>query len=217
MFVLSLSLFFLCFVSSIVCVYPLPQFVFDIRFAKRLFCYFTLRRCVYTVVMLIFVATSHQTRLDTRSKARRPIKVGIKGGGGRERTETWTLLVYATHWLTWCNVSPIRQAVSRTQMWVRARMPVYGLNETRGLVPYMGYKGDKTAVRPPEGSLVETRCLKRPKSAIVPFAEPRSGPKSKTGSGVVLLRESHFGIMAELSFRIKRVRTLLKILRSFSD
>ena len=69
-------------------------------------------------------------------------------------------------------------------MWVRARMPVYGLNYTRGLVPYMGYKGDKNAARPPEGSLVETRCLKGPKSAIVPFAEPRSGPKSRTDSGV---------------------------------
>ena len=29
----------------------------------------------------VFVAASHQTRLDTRSKARRPIKVGIKGRG----------------------------------------------------------------------------------------------------------------------------------------
>ena len=49
----------------------------------------------------------------------------------------------------------------------------------------MGDKGDKSAARPPEGSLVETRCLiKSPKSAIVPFAEPRSGPKSRTGSGV---------------------------------
>ena len=51
-------------------------------------------------------------------------------------------------------------------------------------MPYVGYKGDKGAARPPDGSLVETRCLKDRKSAIVPFAEPRSGPKSKTGSGV---------------------------------
>ena len=29
----------------------------------------------------LFVAASHQTRLDTRSKARRPIKVGMKGRG----------------------------------------------------------------------------------------------------------------------------------------
>ena len=48
----------------------------------------------------------------------------------------------------------------------------------------MGDKGDKSAARPPEGSLVETRCLKGPKSAIVPFAEPRSGPKSRKGPGV---------------------------------
>ena len=47
----------------------------------------------------------------------------------------------------------------------------------------MGDKGDKSAARPPEGSLVETSCLiKGPKSAIVPLAEPRSGPKSRTGS-----------------------------------
>ena len=37
--------------------------------------------------VVVFVAASHQTRLDTRSKARRPIKVGIKGRGrsGRSR------------------------------------------------------------------------------------------------------------------------------------
>ena len=49
---------------------------------------------------LVFVAASHQTRLDTRSKARRPIKVGIKGRGGRERAETRTLFVCAAHRLT---------------------------------------------------------------------------------------------------------------------
>ena len=44
-----------------------------------------------------------------------------------------------------------------------------------GLVPCIGDKGDKNAARPPEGSLVETRCLiKGPKSAIVPFPGPRS-------------------------------------------
>ena len=36
---------------------------------------------LYIALDLIFVAASHQTRLDTRSKARRPIKVGIKGRG----------------------------------------------------------------------------------------------------------------------------------------
>ena len=51
-------------------------------------------------------------------------------------------------------------------------------------MPHKGDKGDKSAARPPKGSLVETKCLiKGPKSAIVPFAEPRSEPKSRTGSG----------------------------------
>ena len=76
----------------------------------------------------LFVAASHKTGLDTRSKARRPIKVGIRGREGRERVETRTLLVNVANRLTWCNVSLMRQAVSRTQMWVRARVPGYGLN-----------------------------------------------------------------------------------------
>ena len=79
-------------------------------------------------ISCLFVAASPQTRLDTWSKARRPIKVGIKGAEGRERAETRTLLVYAAYRLTWCNVSLMRQAVSRSQMWVQARMPGYGLN-----------------------------------------------------------------------------------------
>ena len=76
----------------------------------------------------LFVAASHQTGLDTRSKARRPIKVGIREREGWERVETRNLLVFAAHRLTWCNVSLMRQAVSRTQMWVRARILGYGLN-----------------------------------------------------------------------------------------
>ena len=41
----------------------------------------------YQITRVVFVAASQQTRLDTRSKARRPIKVGIKGRGrsGRSR------------------------------------------------------------------------------------------------------------------------------------
>ena len=38
-----------------------------------------------TAGLCLFVAASHQTRLDTWSKARRPIKVGIKG---KERSGT---------------------------------------------------------------------------------------------------------------------------------
>ena len=76
----------------------------------------------------LFVAASHQTRLDTWSKARRPIKVGIKGRGRSGTNRDSNPAIYAAHRLTWCNVSLMRQAVSRTQMWVRARMLGYGLN-----------------------------------------------------------------------------------------
>ena len=38
-------------------------------------------KCALALTWVLFVAASHQTRLDTRSKARRPIKVGIKGRG----------------------------------------------------------------------------------------------------------------------------------------
>ena len=51
-------------------------------------------------------------------------------------------------------------------------------------MPYKGDKGDKNAARPPEGSLVETRCLiKGPKSATILFPEARSGPTSRKGPG----------------------------------
>ena len=59
-------------------------------------------------------------------------------------------------------------------------------------MPSKGDKGVKNAARPPEGSLVETRWLiKGPKSAIVPFPGPRSGPKSRTGPGLVYVAASH--------------------------
>ena len=47
-----------------------------------------------------FANVSQQTRLDSRSIARRPIKVGIRRGEGRERAEAWTLLIYVAHRLT---------------------------------------------------------------------------------------------------------------------
>ena len=60
---------------------------------------------------MIFVTASHQTGLDTRSKARRPIKVGIKG---RRRSETSRDSNPASHWPTKFNVGRMKQAVSRT-------------------------------------------------------------------------------------------------------
>ena len=134
----------------------------------------------------VFVAASHQTRLDTRSKARRPIKVGIKGRGrsGTSRDSNPACLCCSSAHLVQCepdeassftnpNVGPGTYASLRLKLdaWSSA---------------VQGDKGDKNAARPPEGSLVETRCLiKGPKSAIVPFPGPRSGPKSRTGPGAL--------------------------------
>ena len=55
-------------------------------------------------IMPIFVAASHQTRLDTRSKARRPIKVGIKGRGrsGRSRDSNPACLCCSSAHLVQC-------------------------------------------------------------------------------------------------------------------
>ena len=48
----------------------------------------------------LFVTTSHQKGLDTRSMTQRLIIVEIEGRGGRARAETRTLLDYAGHRLT---------------------------------------------------------------------------------------------------------------------
>ena len=55
-------------------------------------------------VPLIFVAASHQTGLDTRSKARRPIKAGIKGRGrsGTSRDSNTAGLCCSTAHLVQC-------------------------------------------------------------------------------------------------------------------
>ena len=52
----------------------------------------------------LFVAASHQTGLDTRSKARRPIKVGIKGRGrsGTSRDSNPAGLCYSSAHLVQC-------------------------------------------------------------------------------------------------------------------
>ena len=54
--------------------------------------------------LVVFVAVSHQTRLDTRSKARRPIKVGIKGRGrsGRSRDSNPACLCCSSAHLVQC-------------------------------------------------------------------------------------------------------------------
>ena len=157
----------------------------------------------------VFVAASHQTRLDTRSKARRPIKVGIKGRGrsGTNWDSNPACRCCSSAHLVQCepdeassftnpNVGPGTYASLRLKLdaWSSA---------------VQGGEGDKNAARPPEGSLVETRCLiKGPKSAIVPFPGPRSGPKSRTGPGALARRSYH----PEAMFCLSIIRQYPKIL-----
>ena len=90
---------------------------------------------VHTGLRHLFVAASHQTRLDTRSNARRPIKVGIKGRGGRERAETRTLLVSAAHdeasSFTNPNVSPGTYASLRLKLDAWSSAVQGGTKETK--------------------------------------------------------------------------------------
>ena len=53
---------------------------------------------------------------------------GFQRGKGWAQAEARTLLIYAAHWPTHCNMSLMSQAVSWTQIWVQARMPGYSLN-----------------------------------------------------------------------------------------
>ena len=98
------------------------------KLSIRLFSVISSTLCLF--VYLSLPPTRHDLTHGQKPESR--LKRGQRGGEGRERAETRTLLVYAAHRLTWCNVSLIRQAVSRNQMWVRARMPGYGLNQTPG-------------------------------------------------------------------------------------
>ena len=143
--------------------------------------------------MPIFVAASHQTRLDTRSKARRPIKVGIKGRGrsGRSRDSNPACLCCSSAHLVQCepdeassftnpNVGP--GIPKRVRAWGDASLRLK-LDATTGLVPY---KGDKSVARPPEGCPAEAGGLFGPESALG-FEHPSGtnasdGPAKKPGA-----------------------------------
>ena len=150
----------------------------------ELICIFYKWRSV--AIFVIFVAASHQTRLDTRSKAWRLIKVGIKGRGrsGTSRDSNPACLCCSSAHLVQCepdetssftnpNVGPGTYAslLLKLDAWPSA---VQG-----------GQRRQKC-------SSPTRRCLiKGPKSAIVPFPGPRSGPKSRTGPGAVFVAASH--------------------------
>ena len=82
-------------------------------FLIDLFITLTYRYTWQTRPSSLFANVSHQTRLDTRSIARKPIKVGISGGEGRKRAEARTLLVYVAHRLTKCHVNLVSRSLSK--------------------------------------------------------------------------------------------------------
>ena len=102
------------------------------------------KKKVINIWLCLFVAASHQTRLDTWSKVRRLIKVEIKGRGkvGNEpRLEPcWSTLLIGslgTMWAWWGKQfhEPKRGSghVCRVMAWTRQQ----------GLVPYIGFENPK--------------------------------------------------------------------------
>ena len=93
------------------------------------------------VDLCLFVAASHQTRLDTWSKARRPIKVGIKGRGrsGTSRDSNPAGLCCSKAHLLQCEPD---KASSFTNPNVGSGhvCRVMALTRHQGLVPYIDFK-----------------------------------------------------------------------------
>ena len=87
-------------------------------------------------------------------------------GEGQAQAEAWTLLVYAAHWPTKCNVGLISQAVSQTQIWVQA------WTSQQGLVLYIGYKGVNVAAHPPKGGPAEAGDLTASNLPLISIPQP---------------------------------------------
>ena len=88
-------------------------------------------------LLCLFVAASHQTRLDTRSKARRPIKVEGKVGNEPRLEPCWSMLLIGSlnaMWPWWGKQFHEPKCgsghVCRVMAWTRQQ----------GLVPYIGFE-----------------------------------------------------------------------------
>ena len=107
------------------------------------------------MAMNVFVAASHQTGLDTRSKAQRQIKVGSKGRG---RSGTRSRSGHLCQNIAW--------------------------TRPRGLVLYKGCIGDKKAARPPEVGPTEVGGLSASNLPLVLLPHPTwmpDGPVKRPG------------------------------------
>ena len=111
----------------------------------------------------IFVAASHQTRLDTRSKARRPIKVGIKGRGrsGTSRDSNPACLCCSSAHLVQCEPDEASSFTNPnvgpgTYASLRLKLDAWSSAVQRG----------QSAARPPEGCPAEAGGLFGRESAL---------------------------------------------------
>ena len=102
--------------------------------------------CVYVVWVQVFVCVCLNEfgiicrclpsgGLDTRSKTRRPIKVGIKGKGRSGTSRDSTL---ARRWLTTCNVGLMRQQFHESKSGSGHVCWVIAWTRQQGLVLYIG-------------------------------------------------------------------------------
>ena len=118
---------------------------------------------------MIFVTASHQTGLDTRSKARRPIKVGEGKVGNEPSSNPAGLLLIGSlkaMWAWWAKHFHEPKCGSgrgcRFIAWTRQQ----------GLVLYIGYKGVNDAARTPGGGLVEAGDLSASNLPLISIPHP---------------------------------------------
>ena len=109
---------------------------------------------------VVFVAASHQTRLDTRSKARRPIKVGIKGRGrsGRSRDSNPACQCCSSAHLVQCEPD-------EASGFTNPNPGTYASKRLK-LDAWSSAVQSKSAARPPEGCPAEAGGLFGPESAL---------------------------------------------------
>ena len=80
----------------------------------------------------------------------------------------------------------MRQAVSRIQIFIQARMPAYNLNKISII------KGDKVAARPPEGGPTEVGGLSASNLPLFDTPSNTNARRSSKSRGSICVRESEY-------------------------
>ena len=122
---------------------------------------------------MLFVAASHQTGLDTRSKARRPIKVG-KNGRGRSGTSRDSnpagLCCSLTHEVQCGSNEP--SSFTNPDLGPGTDAGFIALTRQQGLVLYIGDRSVNVAAHPPKGGPAETGGLSASNLQLISISHP---------------------------------------------